>query len=406
MNIDLSEAQIDLERRFRELVDDELAPAVRRMGEWSADESDPSSESGMVADTRQAVWRALVDLGATRLLLPPGHGGEDSGQLGAVMLAERLGSALYQGPLLDTMLATEALLHASEAPRSDVAGRDMPDDTSKRLAEIAEGAAIPVAVRDDGRDHHARPGLLESDAEGTTISAQRRFVDFALDGRYLLVIGRSADPSAGQAVHGALVARDHPSISFRRQEDVGRGHLYAVRCDQTPVLSWHGDAVRGCQAWPRVVAHARIRHAAYLVGLSQGALDLAVARVTQRKQFGRPIGQFQALAHRLAQLATRVEGARWLVRAAAWEADRDEDVRLSAAQAVASAADLAGDITVAAMQMHGAHGMTEEADIQLYYRRACIDRAWMGAAAELRREVAPLLIEAMNARRPGSGHAR
>jgi len=381
MQVRMTPLQADIKQRFVELVSDELIPSIRRMGELPRHDFADEAQDTLTA--RNAVWRALVDLGATRLLLPRRLGGEEAGQQGAVVLAELLGTALYQGPLLDTMIAAELLEHSGDAE-------------GKRIAEIAEGAAVPLAVRQDAGDDHARPGPFEVSANGETIEATRRFVGSVPDGSYLLVVG-----STMSGPRAALVSREHPTVTYRRHDEVGRGELYAIRLAATPVLSWQDDPAGCCAAWPLVVAHARIRHAAYLVGLCQGALDLAVAWSRSRRQFGQPIGGFQAPAFRLAEIATRIEAARWLVRAAAWDADSGQDARLAAAQALAMAADLAGATVLAAVQAHGAYGMTEDSDIQLYFRRAHIDRIWMGAPRNLRQEVLPLLGEAHRA-----GHRR
>jgi alkylation response protein AidB-like acyl-CoA dehydrogenase len=377
MKVAMTPAQTGIRNRFAELVDAELVPVIRRMGEQPGPAA-AQGDSGDGADTataRASFWRALVDLGAVRLLLPERHGGENAGQQGAVLLAELLGTALYQGPLLDTWLAVELLL-------------DSPGTEAARIAEVADGAGIAVALRATAGDGYDRPAPIES-GSGDTVEASRRFVSFAPDSRYLLVVGRR-----NGEVRAALTPSGHESVTLRRHDEVGRGELYAVRLAGTPVLSWHGHPGPGGAAWPRVVAQARIRHAAYLIGLSQGALDLAVDRSIRRRQFGQPIGKFQAPAFRLAALATRLEAARWLVRAAAWEADQGVDVRLSAAQALSLAADLAGAVVLTAMQVHGAYGLTEGSDVQLYFRRAHLDRVWMGAPAELRRDVYPLLLSA------------
>jgi butyryl-CoA dehydrogenase len=390
LNIALTPAQINIRNRFTELVDAELIPAIRRMGERpgpgggdhsggdhsggdhsggdhsGGDHSGGDHSGGEAAAARASFWRALIDLGAVRLMLPQRYGGDGAGQLGAVVLAELLGTALYQGPWLDTLLAAELLL---DSPEADVG----------RVAELADGAGVSVAVRETAADGYDRPAPI-APGSGGTVELTRRFVGFAADSRYLLVVGQG-----DRGVRAALTSGGHASVTLRRHDEVGRGELYAVRLAGTPVLSWHGDGAGG-GSWPRAVARARIRHAAYLVGLSQGALDLAVGRSITRRQFGQPIGKFQVTAFRLAELATRIEAARWLVRAAAWEADSAADVRLSAAQALGLAADVAGAVVLAAVQVHGAFGITDGSDVQIYYRRAHIDRVWMGAPAQLRRD--------------------
>ncbi|HST48440.1 acyl-CoA dehydrogenase family protein [Jatrophihabitans sp.] len=365
MEIRLSAAQLAVQARFAPLFDDEeLTSSIRRMGEQPR-----AGTPAEIEQLRQLVWGALTDLGATRLLLPERHGGEAAGQQGAVALAELLGGVLYQGPLLDTMTATEAVLA---------------DGTNGKLLErIGEGAPVALAVRESGSDTPAVPGPVE--LVGGQLTARRRFVNYAADAEYLCLIGTGQ----GQPIC-AVTAREHPTVSLRRQQDTGRGEWYDVALDRTPVLA--APAGFGA-AWPRVLAAARLRQSAYLVGMCQAALALAVRRATTRRQFGQPIGRFQALAFPLAAAATRIEGACWLVRATAWEADQGIDIRLRAAQALAMAADLSRTTMSATMQVHGAYGMTEGADSQLFYRRAAVERSWLGSPRALRAEVVPLLVQ-------------
>jgi alkylation response protein AidB-like acyl-CoA dehydrogenase len=361
MEIRLSAAQSAVRARFAQLFDEELTPSIRRMGEQPR-----AGSSADIEELRQMVWSALTDLGATRLLLPERYGGEAAGQQAAVMLAELLGGALYQGPLLDTLTATEALVA----------------DGAKLLERIAEGAPIALAVRETGSDTPATPGRIE--LGGGQVSARRRFVNYAADAEYLCLIGAEQ----GQPVC-VVTARDHPTVSMRRQQDTGRGEWYDVTLDRAPVLA----APAGfAAAWPGVLAGARLRQAAYLVGMCQAALALAVQRATTRRQFGQPIGRFQAPAFTLAAAATRIEAACWFVRATAWEADQGADIRLRAAQALAMAADLSRTTVSTTSQLHGASGMTEQADSQLFYRRAAIERSWLGSPRALRAEVLPLLL--------------
>ncbi|TCO60859.1 acyl-CoA dehydrogenase family protein [Actinocrispum wychmicini] len=366
MRVTLSEVQRDVRDRFADLFDDDLGPCIRRMAELPARGStDPGGTDAESAAVRDAVWRAMVDLGATRLLLPEKAGGEDARQAGAVMLCELLGAALYQGPLLDTYIAQEVLLRTL-------------DTDADRIAETATGAPIAVAVRETATDALHRPGPALG--TGDTLDGVRRFVGSVPESQYLLVV---ADDPAG--VRCALVADGYQA---RRYDEVGRSQLFEVRFTGAPVVSWHLEDRDG---WMQLVARARIRYAAYIIGSAQGALDLAVARSQERHQFGRPIGTFQAPAFRLAELAARIEATRWFVRAAAAEADTGSDSRLRAAQALSMAADVYGTTVLVAMQVHGAYGLTEDADIQLYYRRALIDRVWLGSPVEVRREVFPLL---------------
>jgi alkylation response protein AidB-like acyl-CoA dehydrogenase len=391
VDVRLSAGQVGIRQRFAELFDADLIPTIRRLGEQpgpgAATDPDGGTDPDGTAAVRESVWRALVDLGALRLALPASLGGEGAGQQGAVMLAELLGETLHHSPLPDTLLALDLLVSQPE-PDLDMVG------------ELSGGAGVALALRDGDRDGYDAPPPVA--AGGARLELTRRHVAAAADCRYLLAIGRDGEGG----VRAALTERGHRSVELRRHLDVTRGELYAVRFAGTPVLAWYGGA-----GWPLAVARARIRHAAYLVGLSQGALDLALRRSVERRQFGQPIGRFQAPAFRLAALATRVEAARWLVRAAAWEADglagavdpgtAAAGIRLSAAQALGMAADVAGAVVLAAVQAHGAYGITEASDVQLYYRRAQVDRVWMGSPEELRRGAYAQLLA--TARHP-TGH--
>jgi butyryl-CoA dehydrogenase len=364
MEIRLSAAQSAVRARFAQLFDDEdLTSSIRRMGEQPR-----TGSPAEIEELRQLVWSGLTDLGATRLLLPERYGGEAAGQQGAVMLAELLGGALYQGPLLDTMTATEAML---------VDGAN-----GKLLERIGEGAPVVLAVRESGSDTPVVPGPIAL-VEGQ-VTARRRFVNYAADAEYLCLIGAEQ----GQPIC-VMTAREHPTVSMRRQQDTGRGEWYDVTLDRAPVLA--APAGFG-PAWPQVLATAQLRQAAYLVGMCQAASALAVRRATTRRQFGQPIGRFQAPAFALAAAATRIEGACWLVRATAWEADQGADIRLRAAQALAMAADLSRTTVSSTIQVHGASGMTEQADSQLFYRRAAIERSWLGSPRALRAAVLPQLL--------------
>jgi alkylation response protein AidB-like acyl-CoA dehydrogenase len=374
MLVSLSEAQREIQGRFAELLNDELIPGIRELGEMPRDAS--ADEVADLIATRAKIWRALADLGATRLLLRREFGGSESGQEGAVVLVELLGAALYAGPLLDTMIVAELLQNSGEAEK-------------ERIAEIADGAAVSVAARESETDGYGSPGPIKVSDDDESISATRRFVGFLPDSNYLAVPGKG---QSGPRV--ALVSSAHPAVACRRMHEIARGELYAVSLSSAPVVSWLDEQSRCCSSWQRVVVNARIRQAAFLVGLCQGALDLTVARVATRRQFGQVLGKFQAPAFRLAELTARLDAARWLTRSAAWEADNGCDARLQAAQALAMAADLAATTVRVALQYHGAYGMTQESDIRLYFLRAQIERVWLGAPRDLRKEVLPLLAEA------------
>jgi len=339
---------------FADFFDGDLAPLVRRMTDRPrAEGGDTDDES---RETRAMVWEGLIGLGALRT--------PDT-----VRLAELLGSVLYQGPLLDTLTARELF----------------PDDLGE------EPVALAVA---------AEPW---SDQDGA-IFARRSFVGFAAEVDYFVVGGGSANgadtghagagsgsangadtrraDTGGTVVGGAgttgprlaLVRAGHPSITTRRHEETSRGEAYQVEFEGTPAVARADSST----AWETALANARVRQAAYLVGLAQAALDHAVDHARTRRQFGQPIGKFQALSFRLSELSMHIDATRLLVH--------DRDAAAHAAANLAAASDLARTVTTRTMQIHGAAGMRSDNDAQLYYRWAAAESVRLGTPSRLRRE--------------------
>jgi alkylation response protein AidB-like acyl-CoA dehydrogenase len=350
------------------------------MGEHELGAGDTDGAEYRVA--RATVWQALGALGALRLSLPVAAGGEGAGLGCLVVIAELMGRHLYQSPFFDTVAAAELLL-ASGGPRQP------------RLRRIAAGqCAVALAWRDSGRERSSDWAALEAsspDGAGTRrVRATRRFVPFAREVDGLLLAGRSAEgPSL------ALLPRERPNLTIRRQDEITRGDVCAVRFDDTTVErdEWLERPGEAAAIWSAITPPRQVRHAAYLVGLAQGSFDGALRYAKARKQFGQQISRLQSISFRLAALATRIEATRHLTHFAAWRIDQGEDSRLTAVQALAMAGDLARDTTTQALQVHGAHGMTEQSEAQRYYRRAALDALWLGAPSRLRGEGVRWLAE-------------
>ena len=214
--------------------DEDLAPLVRRMADRPRAEGGDSDHDSR--EIRAMVWQGLAGLGALDAAGTTAGTTADAAA-DTVRLAELLGSVLYQGPLLDTLTALELF------------GNDDIGQAPVALAVAAE----PWSSGQDG-----------------AISARRAFVGFAAEVDYFVVGG--ADTGGPRL---ALVRAGHPSITMRRYEETSRGEAYEVEFADTPVAAW------AATGWQAALANARVRQAAYLVGLAQAALDHAV--VTPRR---------------------------------------------------------------------------------------------------------------------------
>lgn len=272
-----------------------------------------------------AVWKRLSELGVTALAVPESAGGLGAHPVDLVVAFEALGRAAMPGPVIESFAVGPTLLAGI---RADQEGREW-------LAELASGELLASVVAPPDV-----PLALDADVAGLVLEV------------------------AGGAVRTAEVAEPVESIDPARR-------LFRVR--PTRALA---------EQLPEAIARALdlgvLACAAQLVGAGEGLLAAAVTHARTREQFGRPIGEFQAVAHRLADVRVGLEIARPLVHAAAlaWADDSADNVRdVSAAKVAAGQA--AHRAARAALQVHGALGYTREHDVSLWLPKVrALDACW------------------------------
>jgi alkylation response protein AidB-like acyl-CoA dehydrogenase len=289
-----------------------------------------------------ALWSELCELGWPGIAVSEENGGQGLGVVELATLLEELGYACATVPLLGSVLAALAIEHAgSEAQRSEW------------LPRLASGEARGAL------------GLVRGDAAELVPDAAGADVVVLLDG-----------PSATLVEGGAVEAVD--AIDPTRR--YGR------------VAASGGTALEGDVG----AAHDRalVTVSAGLVGVAQRALDMTVEYVKERKQFGVPVGTFQAVQHKAAQMLLDAEGGRSATYFAAWAADA-EPAQLPGAASIAKAwtSDAGRSATSTAIQLHGGIGFTWEADVHWLFKRAQLDAAFLGGAGTHRARVAALAAE-------------
>lgn len=339
-----------------------LAGAVQRF----LREDSPMAEVRRAARTEhgysERVWRALAELGWTGLLVPETHGGSGLGFVDAVVLFEQLGRGLLPAPLAATVLASAALVEYGSLAQQ-----------ARYLPQLARGESI------------AAPALFEASQRLDPAGITTRAVAHA-DGSYSLSGEKSFVPDAGSAALFVVAARDERGVGLflveRAQPGVsatgfatidptkrmGSLQLADVRVGADAVLV---APPAGEAAFARLVDQGAALIAAESIGAAQAALDLTVEYAKTRRQFGEVIGKFQGVKHPLAECHVELETARSLVYYAAWTlAAAPAEVPRAAAMAKAYASEAFAAIGVAAIQLHGAIGYTEEYDAQLYFKRS------------------------------------
>ncbi|MGZ4221989.1 MAG: acyl-CoA dehydrogenase family protein [Solirubrobacteraceae bacterium] len=275
-----------------------------------------------------ALWRELRELGWPGIAVSEEHGGQGLGAVELAVLLEEVGYACAATPFLSTAVAG-AVIQAAGTP----------EQQARWLPELASGESTAAIGTAD----------LMADGVGAAVAVM-------IDGAdaYLIESPQSE----------ALTTID----STRR---------YAT-------VSGDGEPL-GAHAAARI--HAAI--AAEVVGVCQRALDMTLEYVKDRKQFGVPVGSFQAVSHRCAQMLLQTESARSTAYYAAWAADADpERLPEGSALAAAAAADGGREVTASAIQAHGGIGFTWEADVHWLYKRAQLDTAMLGGARRHREALA------------------
>jgi alkylation response protein AidB-like acyl-CoA dehydrogenase len=287
------------------------------------------------------LWSELVQLGWPGIAIAEEHGGQGLGAVELAILCEELGYAVAASPFLATVMAAEAI-GAGGSPEQQaqwlpgLASGEITGTVGNAagLVPDAEQAAVIVLVGDDG----VARVLPRAEADVTpvdSIDPTRRAARVAGDGEPL----GGEDPQAG-------------------------------------------------------IDRATVAVAAELVGVGQRALEMTLAYVKDRRQFDTPVGAYQAVSHKCAQMLKDTEGARSATYYAAWAADAGADgpgLPEAASLAKAAASDGIRDVTANAIQAHGGIGFTWEADVHWLYKRAQLDAALLGGSGAHRRRLAALL---------------
>ncbi len=314
-----------------------------------------------------ALWEQFGEMGFTGILVGEEDGGLGMGHVEAGIVLEEIGRNLSPSPFLtSSVLAATALGHGS----SDLRGRYLPG--------LIEGKSVFAVAIDEGAKH--RPERIKMRAEksgnGFKLSGQKDFVIHGASSDMIVVAARTSGSDDDEdGVTLFAVPKDAANMSHDAVRLVDSSVATHTRFDDVEL---DGDAVIGEVDGGREVLNAmlkagRVGAAAEGVGVASGAMDMTVEYLKQRKQFGKLIGEFQALQHRASHLYSEVEIARAAVIKAQQLLDGDsEKADLMASVAKAKVSQTAGLAVREGVQMHGGIGMTDEYDIGLYMKR---DRA-------------------------------
>jgi alkylation response protein AidB-like acyl-CoA dehydrogenase len=351
MDFDLSEDQLALRDGARELLDALAAPAQVRV----------VVEAGGGFDA--ALWQAMAEQGWPAVGLPEAAGGVGLGTVEVAVLLEEVGRHAAPAPFASTALALDAL---AAAGASDLVARLVGDQGVGCVAWSRDGDGVRA----------------EGDGFGWRLTGRPDPTLFAPSASIAVVVAAGPDGPGLFAVDLDEHGRPPREPAMDRTRELGW-----LRFDGTPA-QLVGDA--------RAVEALVDRGAAYasseMLGGASRVLDLAVEYAKDRVQFGRPIGSFQAVKHRCADMLVDVEGMRSTSYWAAWCISADDaETSVAASTAKIWCADASKRVMASGLQVHGGIGFTWEHDLHLFLKRAQLDQLTFGDASYHRERLARLL---------------
>jgi alkylation response protein AidB-like acyl-CoA dehydrogenase len=335
-------------------------------------------------------WRQLADNGWLGITYPEDAGGSGLGLVDLVVLMEEIGRAVMPGPYPATVLLGGAAIAAAGSA----------DQRREWLPRIAAGQVKATLAVTEPNPRWDAAGITATAREGRwsglALSGTKMFVPDAHLADVLIVAARSRDGSTMEdGVSLFLVPKDMPGLSVRRLPSIDETRKL---CEVTlanvavPGSALLGELHGGWAPLQQVIDRAAVALSAEMCGAAQRVLEMTVEYAKLRVAFGKPIGSYQGVKHKCADMLVEIENAKSLTYYAAWAVDEGAaDAPLAVSMAKAAASDAGRKVCAAGIQLHGGIGMTWEHDLQLYLKRAKADEVAFGDASWHRERVAQLM---------------
>ncbi len=347
MDLGLSETQELLKNSARDFLENESPEQLVR--DMEEDDAGYSPE----------LWSKMAEQGWQGLLVPEEHGGAGFDFLDLCVLLEEFGRALVPGPFMSTVLG-------GAVPLIEI-GSD--EQKAEFVPRIASGDVIFTLALTEPSARFDEEGVqCEASVSGgeVTFNGTKLFVSDANVADYLVVAGRT-----GNGVTLGIVATDQAGVEVTQLQTIARDKQAEVKLNGATgqLLGTDGG---GWDALQPVINRYTVAECAYLVGLAQMDFEISVDYAKERVQFGRPIGSFQAIQHKCADMVTDVDGSRFIMYKAAWSLATDQpgdDTQMSVNMAKAWCSEATRRVVAHGQQIHGGIGFTKDYKIQLYFRR-------------------------------------
>jgi isovaleryl-CoA dehydrogenase len=367
----------DEQRAFVEAIRDF---AKREVG--TREQRDALTDHGREPHNQQIYERA-AELGWIGLTIPEEYGGSGGGAVDMCLMLEEITRGMIPIAFVGVSMITAGAVRrfGSEEQKHEL------------LGGIARGRpeAIAMSEPEAGSDVGALSCRAERMDGDYVINGQKTWITGAHAADHILLVCRTTrTDDKHQGISMISVPRDTAGMEVRGIETMGGREVNDIFFTDCQVSADRLIGVQG-EGWRQLMAglnHERLIIAAQALGMAQRAFDDLLAYVKERKQFGRPIGSFQALKHRIADLATELEATRLLVYDVAMRSDANPEVTLprEASMAKLKASELAKRMTLEGMQMMGGYGYAVEYDMERQVRTALVTPIY-GGTSEIQREI-------------------
>ncbi len=361
----LTEDEALFQSTVRQFAREQIAPHVRAMDE--------------AAVFRKEILAQFFQMGLMGIEIPEEYGGQGGTFFQAVLAVEELSAVdPAAGVIVDVQntLSINALLRWAT-----------PQQKAKYFPRLAKNtvAAYALSEAGSGSDAFAMATRAEDRGDHFLITGRKLWITNAAEAGLFLLFA-NANPEAGyKGVTAFLIERDFPGFQVGKKEDK-LGIRASSTCElildncKVPRANVLGEFGQGYKIAIETLNEGRIAIGAQMVGLARGALGHAVSYAKERKQFGKPIGEFQGVQFELAKMAVDVEAARLLVYNAARLKDAGRPFTAEAAMAKYFASEIAENAASKAIEVHGGVGFTKDYPVEKLYRDVKIGRIYEGTS--------------------------
>ncbi len=374
MDLGLSEEQEMLKNFARDFLEKECTEKLVR--EMEEDERGYTDE----------LWQGMAGQGWQGLIIDEDHGGTGMTFLDLCVLLEEFGRALVPGPFIGTVLGAGFV----QAVGSD-------EQKTEILPKVASGELVMTLAFTEPSARFDADGVETTAVEDSgdyVLNGTKLFVPDAHVSDKLIVVARAPGSSGDDGVSLFLVDGKAEGITSTVLKTIASDKQCEVKLEnvKVPASALLGAEGQGWGIMHQAKRYYTVAYCAYLVGLAQRDFEISVDYAKERIQFGRPIGSFQAIQHKAADMVTDVDGSRFIMYRAAWAVNEEEDdADLQVSMAKAWCSDATRRVVAHGQQIHGGIGFTKEYIIQLFFRRQKMAELMWGDGDYHREKVAELL---------------